>query len=281
MLAREPLYISACQLFAEKKYKKAFLNLIQISHQYSKDLDFLRLLANTQAALKDREAQLKTLKVISEMSDLADDKIKYMHMLSMDMQLENSKQLSFRLLGSSISPIQKSLIYKNLIRIYTLENNFEQLDNLCQEMRALNILDAELEYAQALVYSSRQDIENAIECLRSAVNINPTFDTGWTALALHHFNKGDVELAKANLEKALDLNPHNTSALKFMTVWTDENPESIRDSLDKVNFYLQNYNFDGELTECHAKLLIKVGRTDLAQLEMNKLTYYFGKHTSL
>ncbi|MFN3697218.1 MAG: tetratricopeptide repeat protein [Pseudobdellovibrio sp.] len=281
MLSQDSLYLSACQLFQNKKYKKAFLKLIQISNKYSHDLDFLRMLSLTQAALRDQVALLKTLKVIADISDSAEDKIKLMHALSMDKHYETSKQLSFKLLGSVLNDQQKSLVYKNLIRIYTIENNFEQLESLCNEMRLLGILDAELYYAQALVYSNNNDAEAAIECLRNAVNINPTFDTGWTALALHHYNKGDLELAKANLEKALDLNPHNTSALKFMSVWTDEKPESIRESLDKVNFYLQNYNFDGELTECHAKLLIKVGRIDLAQLEMNKLTYYFGKQASL
>jgi tetratricopeptide (TPR) repeat protein len=114
--------------------------------------------------------------------------------------------------------------------------------------------------------------------LREAVTIDPSYDTGWTALGLYHSQRGDLELAKANLEKALDLNPVNSTALKHITNWAhDAGVDKLDATLEKVNYYLQRFNFDEEISECHAKLLIRKGRPELAQFEVDKLTYYFGK----
>jgi len=281
MLTGEAQYISACEQFKKGQYKKSFLSLISISNKYSNDLNFLRILSEVQMALKDHSAQIKTLKALSEISHLVDDRIKYMNALLMQNELEQSKQVACTLLGKELSDMQQQLVLKNLIRVYTLQTNFEELGRICEKFDALGFEDAEVNYSRALMAASRSEIDQAISYLRKAVQLDPTFDTGWAALALHHYQKGDAELAKGNLEKALDLNPYNTSALKFLTQWTDDKSQDLQTSLEKVNYHLQSFNFDEELTECHAKLLIKMGRSDLAHLEMNKLTYYFGKQPAL
>jgi len=281
MLTLENQYILACDQFKNGHYKKAFLNLIAISTKYSHDAEFLRLLSQTQMALKDYNAQLKTLKALSQNSSHFEDRFKYMNALFVQNQLEQSKQEACALLGSDLNIDQQKLVIKNLIRIYTLQTNFEELARLCDKFEKVGVCDAEVSYSRALICAADNDIDQAILFLRRAVELSPTFDTGWAALALHHYQKGDAELAKGNLQKALDLNPYNTSALKFLTHWTDDQAESLQDSIEKVNYHLQTFNFDEELTECHAKLLTKMGRNDLANLEMNKLTYYFGKQSSL
>ncbi|AZZ35791.1 hypothetical protein CIK05_02900 [Bdellovibrio sp. qaytius] len=277
MLHTNSQYQSAQQFFKNGQYKKSFLNLITISTEFSNEPDFLRLLSQVQMSLKDFTGQLKTLQVLSRKSETVEDKVKYMMALLSQGQRNESLDEALKLLSMPLATSEKVFVFKALIKIYSVENDFEGLEDVCRELSVLGLADADVSYSHALIEASRGDLDQAIEHLRQAVVDNPTFDTGWAALGLYHYKKGDIELAKANLEKALDLNPSNTTALKHISNWVDDSqPDELNATIEKVNYYLQKFNFDEEISECHAKLLIKKGHADLAQLEIDKLTYYFG-----
>lgn len=268
----------AQELFKSGQYKKSFLKLIAISNAYSNEPDYLRLLSQVQMSLKDFHGQLKTLQVLSRKSQLVEDKVKYMMALLTQGKRNESLDEALKLLTMSLNRKEKVFVFKTLIKIYSVENDFEGLEDVCRELQSLGFTDSEVSYSQALIEASKGELDQAIEHLRQAVTSNPAFDTGWAALGLYHYKKGDLALAKANLEKALDLNPVNTTALKHISNWVDDSqPDELNSTLEKVNYYLQRFNFDEEISECHAKLLIKKGQSDFAQLEIDKLTYYFGK----
>lgn len=278
MLQSNSHFQEAVELFKASHYKKSFLKLITISNQYSNEPEYLRLLAQLQMSLKDHKAQLKTLQVLSKKSAVIEDKIKYMVALLVQGHRNESLDEAIKLLSLQLTAAQKTFVFKNLVRIYSLENDFEGLDEVCRELQSMGVVDAELDYSHALIEASKGDLDQAIDHLRQAVTANPCFDTGWAALGLYHYKKGDVELAKANLEKALDLNPVNTTALKHIANWVDSDQvDELNATLEKVNYYLQKFNFDEEISACHANLLIKKGQSDFAQLEIDKLSYYFGK----
>jgi tetratricopeptide (TPR) repeat protein len=277
MLHTNSQFQTAQESFKQGQYKKSFLNLIKISSQFSNDPEFLRLLSQVQMSLKDFAGQLKTLHVLSRKSQAVEDKVKYMMALFSQGQRNESLDEALKLLSQPLAKAEKVFVFKTLIRIYSVENDFEGLEDVCRELSTLGIDDAEVSYSQALVEAAKGELDQAIDYLRKAVRENPTFDTGWAALGLYHYEKGDIELAKGNLEKALDLNPANTTALKHISNWVDDSqPDELNSTLEKVNYYLQKFNFDEEISECHAKLLIKKGKADLAQLEIDKLSYYFG-----
>lgn len=267
----------AQESFKIGQYKKSFLNLIKISPEFSNEPEFLRLLSQVQMSLKDFSGQLKTLHVLSRKSQSVEDKVKYMMALLSQGQRNESLDEALKLLSMPLTKSEKIFVFKTLIKIYSIENDFEGLEDVCRELNTLGVSDAEVSYSQALVEAARGGLDQAIDHLRTAVTENPYFDTGWAALGLYHYKKGDIELAKGNLEKALDLNPANTTALKHISNWVDDSqPDELNATLEKVNYYLQKFNFDEEISECHAKLLIKKGKADLAQLEIDKLSYYFG-----
>lgn len=54
---------------------------------------------------------------------------------------------------------------------------------------------------------------------REALKFNINQDRAWTGLAIYHNYMGDLELALANLKKALDLSPDNRTALLLLTNW--------------------------------------------------------------
>ena len=277
MLHTNSQFQTAQQFFKNGQYKKSFLNLITISTQYSNEPEFLRLLSQVQMSLKDFSGQLKTLQVLSQRSETTEDKVKYMMALLSQGKRNESLDEALKLLSMPLATTEKVFVFKALIKIYSVENDFEGLEDVCRELGVLGLTDADVSYSQALIEAAKGDLDQAIEHLRQAVVDNPAFDTGWAALGLYHYKKGDIELAKANLEKALDLNPSNTTALKHISNWVDDSqPDELNATIEKVNYYLQKFNFDEEISECHAKLLIKKGHADLAQLEIDKLTYYFG-----
>ncbi|MFN3453328.1 MAG: tetratricopeptide repeat protein [Pseudobdellovibrio sp.] len=278
MLNTNEAYLEAVNLFKNAQYKKAFLKLISLSQKFSNDLDYLKLLSEVQLGMKDFESRLKTLQVISRKSSSVDDKLKYMVALLLSNRRNESLDEAIKLMSLNLTRDQRIFISRNLIKIYSCENDFEGLEEVCRELQSAGVTDAEIEYSLALVEASKGNLDAAIDYLRKAVMLNVEFDTGWAALGLYHYQKGDVELAKANLEKALDINPVNATALKHISQWVDSNqPEELKDVLAKVNYYLQQFNFDEEISECHAKLLIQNGHVRTAQFEAEKLSYYFGK----
>lgn len=264
--------------FNNSQYKKSFLQLIAISNSYSNDLDFLRLLSQVQMSLKDFQGQIKTLSVLSSKSNVNSDKIKFMMALLSQGRRNESLDEAMKLLAQENLSIQdKVIVLKALMKIYSIENDFEGLQEVCAELQSFVSDDAEIRYSLALIDASQGLLDNAIEHLRIAVTLDPLFDQGWAALGLYHYQKGDIDLAKANLEKALDINPSNTTALKHLAHWIDEsNTDKMNSAIEKVNYYLQKHNFDEDISECHAHLLIKKGQTNFAKLEIDKLTYYFG-----
>ena len=90
-----------------------------------------------------------------------------------------------------------------------------------------------------------------------------------------HNKMGDMELAIANIEKALDINSQNPVAVKCYAIWKEQLGE-YKLACSKVSSYLQENNFDQEMTRKEIDLLHKLGLPDLAFTEEVKLRYYFG-----
>ncbi len=276
MLAKNLVFQDAYRFFKQKQFKKSFLKLISISNEFSNDLIFLSLLSEVQFKLNDQTAWLKTLKTISVKSHHVQDQLKYINALISVGERNQALDLLLDLEAKELPQSQFVQLQHGLLNIYALENDFEGLNEVCQKLKGVNYSDAETQYCSSIVEISRGQYDRALEQLRNIINQYSNFDKAWVALALCHQQMGDSELAKANLQKALDINAKNSTAIKYLATWS-ETPSDVESSLEKINFYLQEYNFDEDISECHAKLLIKNGRTQHAQAEMNKLSYYFGK----
>lgn len=63
------------------------------------------------------------------------------------------------------------------------------------------------------------DWNQAVECFRQALFLNPDNDRAWVGLALCHRTFGDFELAFANAERALDQEKLNETALSLLLDW--------------------------------------------------------------
>ena len=61
---------------------------------------------------------------------------------------------------------------------------------------------------------------------RRAVELNDSNDKAWVGLGLIHREFSDVELSWANIEKALDINPKNESAIRLVAEWAQKDNEN-------------------------------------------------------
>lgn len=78
------------------------------------------------------------------------------------------------------------------------------------------------------LWIQRGDWNLATECLRQALFLNHANDKAWVGLALCHRVRGDFDLAFGNVDRALDENAMNETALALMLDWCRDQAEFSR-----------------------------------------------------
>ncbi len=273
-------YNQAVEFFEAKKYKKSFLKLIEISNQYSKNADFLFLLSEVQSQLRDFTARQKTLEVLCEISNKASHKFSYMKQLMMNKKINLALDVGLSVLHEELSEAEKSIYCDLMSQIYIHENDLEGLREMTDLCLKNNSITAQFHYSSSLLCFQTSDELAGLHHLREAVKMDEKFDQAWVALALLHGKMGDSELSRANLEKALDANPTNSTALKHYSKMSVDSG-SVDKAVDKISFYLQIHNFDEDMTVQFAELMKTKNNNDIVQRESEKLSYYYGKQYSL
>jgi tetratricopeptide (TPR) repeat protein len=266
---------TAQEFYQNKMFKKCFLQLIQLSHKMSHDLNFLDLLYKVQINLKDLSAATKTLAVIMTKSDRFDYALAQINLLMSLKRHNEALDIGLTLQTRAATAAETRQLFHNLIDIYIVFNDFEGLQEVLNQYQSDSAQDALGLFAQGLLYIHNDQAEGAMNCLREAVRINPRLDRAWVSLAIMHNKMGDMELALANIEKALDINSQNPVAVKCYAIWKEQLGE-YKSACQKVSSYLQENNFDEEMTKKEIDLLNKLGLSDLAATEEVKLRYYFG-----
>jgi tetratricopeptide (TPR) repeat protein len=105
---------------------------------------------------------------------------------------------------------------------------------------------------------------------RAAIQMNSNSDQAWTGLGLVHQQMGDLELAIANLERALDINPANRTALLLLVEWSLRE-RRIDLGIQRMKAYLDLRTDDTEIANQRAKFLIQAGRLAEARMELDRV----------
>lgn len=270
----------AIQFYNEGQYKKAFLNLVQISNTHSHDMEYLRLMADVQMRLGDQNSSLKTLKVIASKTSSFEDSMNYAKQL---MNVGKFNEAIIALLAidaSSLEIFKLTLLNKHLLNCYLSVNDSREIMKILSFYETNKVEDDVSSYARAFMCIQDEKIEEAVSFLRKSVGFNPKNDKSWVSLALVHHRMGDMELAIGNLEKALDANNFNSTAVKYYAQWKHQMGQSNIAS-KKMSYYLSEFNFDEEMTKNHIEILKGAGRLEMAQSEAMKLQYYFGSAAAI
>ena len=256
--------------FQQHRYTSAMMKLVSLSNTHSKDLGFLALLAQAQKALADFTGLIKTLQVAAEITKSATDRIQLMTLLYSQGRLNEALDVALLLQEMTLPPAEAKMLSHCLVKIFVEFSDYEGLQEVISfSENAIN--DDVLLWANGLVHLSNGEKNDALDSFRKAVLVNNLNDQAWVSLSILHEEMGDRELAMANLERALDANPHNSVGLKLMTKWYRRDAEQTANMMNKVRHYLAQYEFDEEISLCHLQMLKEANDLGSARFEAEKL----------
>jgi len=253
-----------------KKYYSALRQLSDLSLKYSKEINFLIHLAETQSALKDFNNLLKTQTEIARQRGSVDDHLNLMRLYYKLNFRNEALDVGLHLQMQKLTQAQELQLTLLLVKIYLEENDFEGAQEMLAKASMLPAHDF-LAWAQGVIFLNMEQKDKALECFRRAVELNPNNDQAWVSLGMMHKEMGDEELHLANIEKAIDLNPYNTSALKMLTGVMGKKQNKEEAIFESVRFYLEEHCFDEDISLCHLQMLCQTKQWDKAGLEMEKL----------
>ena len=115
----------------------------------------------------------------------------------------------------------------------------------------------------------RGQLDTAIRRFRQAVEVNPKNEKAWLGLGMIHREFGDSELAWANVERALDIDNGNATAIKLVCDWAMKDNEVVR-AIQLNDLYLVNQPQDALIHLMQAKFLFLLSRVEEARIEIEE-----------
>jgi len=164
-------------------------------------------------------------------------------------------------------------VHKNVGNIFVRRGDFEMAEDHYNRAFSIDSKSDVLLVNFGTLEINRDNLDAAAERFRSALAINASNDRAWVGLALVHRAKGDFELSWGNLERALDLAPHNRTALRLQVEWAVRDGR-IHAAIDRVRSHLDRDSEDSELAFSLAKCLTLVGRFDEALFECERVVAF-------
>jgi tetratricopeptide (TPR) repeat protein len=162
-------------------------------------------------------------------------------------------------------------VYKNVGNIHTRAGDFEAAEEYYDKAYTLRPDSDVLLVNYGTLEVQRGAWNEAVTRFRSAVEINAQSDRGWVGLALVHHSMGDFELAKANLQRALDINGANRTALKLAVDWAQAD-QNFTFAIAQLESYVGTQGFeDAEMAFLLARTLVQAGRFSAARIELERV----------
>ncbi len=259
------------RFIADKKYASAMAQLVSISNHMSRDLRFLGLLAFTQKARNDNSGLVKTLETIAKITDNPASHLDYMSALYSAGRLNEALDVGLFLQEQKLDDVCLKYFTRIMVRLYLEFSDFEGVSEVVERYSYGREPDDLMNWALGFVALSDGRRDEAIEYFRKSIEQNSQSDQGWISLAMLHDEVGDRELAMANLERALEINPHNSTGLKLISKWATKDKQRIQNTIERLNFYLSRHAFDEELSLCYVQLLREGNYSQIAEFELQKV----------
>ena len=162
-------------------------------------------------------------------------------------------------------------IYKNVGNIHTRAGDFEAAEEFYDKAYTLRPDSDVLLVNYGTLEIQRGAWNEAVTRFRTAVEINPQSDRGWVGLAMVHRTMGDLELAKANLQRALDINQGNRTALRLAVDWGSQDHD-FGFSIPRLQNYIGTTGGeDAEMSFLLARTLVQAGLLRDARVEIERV----------
>ncbi len=123
----------------------------------------------------------------------------------------------------------------------------------------------------------RENHSTAAERFRHALELNQTNERAWIGLAMSYHQIGDFDLAWGAVERALDITPNNTLAIRLLLEWSLKN-ENYSSITMRLNAYLAIHPEDANMAYSLAVVLCKTGQYLEAEFEIDRVLSFQPDH---
>lgn len=161
-------------------------------------------------------------------------------------------------------------VYKNLGNIFVRGRDFETAEEYYNKAYTIDSQSDTLLVNYGTLEIQRENLEKALSYFREAIQTNGENDKAWVGLSLVHRHMGDFELSHANIERALDINSKNRTALKLLIEW-GVCDFKFAQVIERLQEYLSLESEDTEMSFTLAKIFAHLNRLDDAQIEMQRV----------
>ena len=257
-------------LMAHKEFLPAEKLLRSVLTQSPYSSAAIRAMAECARALGKSDERLHVLKSLVRIDDHPEHLLQLADALYDRGEDQEALRLYLTALRSmeSDSPLMFD-IYKSLGNIFVRCHDFESAEENYNKAYTINPDSATLLVNFGTLEIQRNNWNEAVQRFRDAIDVDQDFDRAWVGLAIAHRQFGDIELSWANLAKALDLNPENTTALQLALSWVvkDQNWTVVREWLRK---YLERRSDDAAISLALAQLSFLQGWWVDARVELTR-----------
>ena len=219
-LYHKKLAEKALALMQTKKYEQSILILKQILQKNPKNAFALETTAECAMNLQEFSTAIECYQNLVILSNQISHKIQLAKALHTAHQNDLALDIYLEIQHEAIPSQNLYLIHKNIGDLYLRRKNLKKAREHYDksfELAASRFHELSLHYG-ALELHCKQ-FNKALLWLREAIENDANNDKAWLGLAIMHNEYGDLDIAWANLEQALDLNPINETALQLYFQW--------------------------------------------------------------
>lgn len=159
--------------------------------------------------------------------------------------------------------------YKNIGNIFVRSRDFDSAEDNYNKAYTLRPDSAVLMINFGTLEIQRENWHEAGERFRQAIALDENEDRAWVGLSLVHRHHSDRELSWASLDKALDLNPTNETALQLGLSWLTTDQQWQR-MIPRLEAYLAVQGESVELSFALAQLYYISGRLEWCLIEVER-----------
>lgn len=263
-------YQAARLLMQHQEFFPAQKLLRQVLNQSPYSSAAIFALADCAGRLGNSSERMKLLKTLITLDDHPQ------HLLALATALyeqgADQEALKYYLQGLNLLPDDSVMlfdVYKNIGNIHVRAHDFASAEEYYNRAYPLDPRSATLLVNFGTLSIQREQWDDAILRFREAIAVDPQFDRAWVGLAMVHRQFGDFDLSWANLARALDLNPLNTTALQLALSWVvkDQRWDQVTESLQR---YLSLVDQDAVMSLALSQLWFLQGNLNAARLELTR-----------
>lgn len=265
------LYANASLLFKSNEFSLALNLLRTASNLDSKNIAILNLMAECLEQVQSLGEALKIRNAIVSIDCNFDTVQKLASLYYKLGQDEFATSKYYEALSMLVEEDDAIFdVYKNLGNIFVRRGDFEGAEDHYNKAYAINPESDTLLVNFGTLEVQRQDFDKSLYCFRQAITINSVNDKAWVGLAMVHAHFGDQELAWANLETAIDINPENRTAVHLLANWSLRDNRAAR-GISALEEYLGKVDFDEQLSLVLINLFCSNSQIAEAKLECERV----------